>query len=616
MTPTTERQLAHASAVRARGSALPPDGLPATEVLDSWVRCAQAGMDAAARLAVPVVVSSDLQQRRERGEFVRRLAQAELETLSQQIAGSNFLLAFADRDGVILDLFADNRFAVSGSAAAIVPGACWTEALCGTNGMGTALKTGRSVAVTGLEHYFLTLGDISCTATPVRDAVGDIVGVLDASSYFESRQRHTQALVQMAATHIENGLLLHQMRACWVLAVHPRPEFLGTLSAGLLAFDAGGRLQAVNARGRQILQGLEASPGTAFEALFGETFEIVLARLQRQGEQRLRDTMGSSLVVACVGQPPAPRHATSLPLRSVAPAVVLPAVAAQEDPAVAEAYRLVAAAVRIQAPILIHGETGSGKELLARHAHASSGRSGAFVAVNCGALPGELIEAELFGYVGGAFTGARREGSPGLIASADGGSLLLDEVRELPLPLQAALLRFLDDQSVRPVGGTASRRVDVQLLAATHAELEDEVAAKRFRADLLYRLNTVRVNLPPLRLRRDFAVAVQQVLRALDAAARIDPAAVARLAQHRWPGNFRELRSLLTRALLLRGDGRIALADVEHLLPAAPAAAGSALQQNASELVRREFERCGSVSATARCLGVSRTTVYRHLRSN
>lgn len=613
---TTERQLAHASAVRARGSALPPEGLPAAEVLDSWVRCAEAGMNATSRLAVPVVVAADLQQRRERSEFVRRLAQAELETLSQQIAGSNFLLAFADRDGVILDLFADNRFAVSGSAAAIVPGACWTEALCGTNGMGTALQTGRSVAVTGLEHYYLNLGDISCTATPVRDAVGDIVGVLDASSYFESRQRHTQALVQMAATHIENGLLSHQMRHCWVLAIHPRPEFLGTLSAGLLAFDGGGRLQAVNARGRQILQGLDATPGTAFESLFGEAFEIVLARLQRQGEQRLRDAMGSSLVVACVGQPPAPRHVAPMPVRSSAPAVTPPAAAPQQDPAVAEAYRLVAAAVRIQATVLIHGETGSGKELLARHAHTSSGRSGAFVAVNCGALPGELIEAELFGYVGGAFTGARREGSPGLIASADGGTLLLDEVRELPLPLQAALLRFLDDQSVRPVGGTASRRVDVQLLAATHAELEDEVAARRFRADLLYRLNTVRVNLPPLRLRRDFATAVQQVLQALDPGARIDAAALARLALHRWPGNFRELRSLLTRALLLRGDGRIALADVEHLLPAAPAAAGSALQQNASELVRREFERCGSVSETARCLGVSRTTVYRHLRSN
>ena len=253
--------------------------------------------------------------------------------------------------------------------------------------------------------------------------------------------------------------------------------------------------------------------------------------------------------------------------------------------------------------------------MLARHAHRASGRSGAFVAVNCGALPAELIEAELFGYVGGAFSGARREGSIGLIASADGGTLLLDELGELPLALQASLLRFLDDRQVRPVGGTASRVVDVQLLAATHAELDAEVAARRFRADLLYRLNTVCVRLPPLRQRSDFAPAVRAVLAAVDTAASITDDAVERLANHAWPGNFRELRSVLTRALL-QGGSRLQAADVAPWLPQAPAAPspGSALQQGAADLVRREFERCGSVSATARALGISRTTVYRHLR--
>ncbi|MBZ8142778.1 phytochrome sensor protein, partial [Rubrivivax gelatinosus] len=286
-----------------------------------------------------------------------------------------------------------------------------------------------------------------------------------------------------------------------------------------------------------------------------------------------------------------------------------------DDPAVAAAFGLVEAAVRLKATILIQGETGSGKELLARHAHAASGRRGAFVAVNCGALPDGLVEAELFGHVGGAYTGARREGSVGLIASADGGTLLLDEIGELPLAQQAALLRFLDDALVRPVGGTTSRRVDVQLLAATHVALDEAVAARRFRADLLYRLDTVRVELPPLRRRADFAAAVRSVLGALDGASRIDDAAIDWLARHEWPGNFRELRSLLTRALLRRGGGRLGLADVQPLLPRPAPAAASALQQEARDLVRRAFERSGNVSRTARELGISRTTVYRHLRS-
>jgi transcriptional regulator of acetoin/glycerol metabolism len=216
--------------------------------------------------------------------------------------------------------------------------------------------------------------------------------------------------------------------------------------------------------------------------------------------------------------------------------------------------------------------------------------------------------------VGGAFTGARRDGSAGLIASADGGTLLLDEVRELPLHLQAALLRFFDDGVVRPVGGTAARHVDVQLLAATNADLEEDVAARRFRADLMYRLNTVRANLPPLRQRRDFGPAVRSVLHALDPLATIDDAAIERLAAHGWPGNFRELRSVLTRALLVQGGHRLGLAGVAALLPSGASQPSSVIQQTTCEAIRREYERTGrNVSQTSRNLGVSRTTVYRYL---
>ncbi len=622
-----EMSLSHASAVRARGNALPPDGLPAAAVLDSWVRCMDRGLDAAAPLAVQVVPHGDLTRRREHSEFVRRLARAELETLSQQIAGSNFLLAFADHDGVILDLYADNRFSMSGSDAGIVAGSLWSEQLCGTNGLGTALAAGQSVAVTGMEHYFYSLGQISCTATPVRDADGAIVGVLDASSYFESRQRHTQALVQMAVAHIENGVLVHQMRQQLVLAIHPRAEYLNTLSAGLLAFDEAGQLQAANARATSLLAGLDTTRGCHFEALFGEPFEHVLARLHVGSDARLRDALGSALVASVVSRPPqrrvvAPRSAARPPL-AAAPRVAEGAISVDfvaTDAAVAQACRMAQAAVRMGAPILLYGETGTGKELMARHAHAASGRRGEFVAVNCAAIPDELFEAELFGHVGGAFTGARRDGSTGLIAAADDGTLLLDEVGELPLAMQAALLRFLDDQQVRAVGATHLRRVNVQLLAASNVDLAAAVAAKRFREDLLYRLDVVKLRLPPLRERSDFAQAARTVLAQVDVSAQISDGALSRLAQQPWPGNFRELRSVLTRMVLAqaRVDGPVQLdegAIDAHLAPLAFAASGSALQLGATEQVLRAFEASGrSVSGTARRLGVSRTTVYRHLR--
>ena len=630
MTPAEERTLAHARAVRARGYCLPPGDSPRDEILDSWVRCGRANLDLALPPAPLIVDASELAQRRERLGKVRRLALAEIETLMHQIAGSNFLLAFADHEGVILDLYADNRFQMNGSDAAIVAGSCWSEALCGTNGLGTALATGRSVAVDGLEHYFFKHADISCAASPIRDAQGQLVGVLDASSYVASRQQHTQALVQMAATHVENLLLAEQMRGDLVIAVHPRPEFLGTLSCGLIAFDAEGRVSAINARSQGMLSGLTLSRGTPFEGIFDETFERFVAHLGVNVEMQLRDVLGSTLMARCVQAPPRlelrhersglprpQRDAATLPINAkVTKAPLAPAERRMvcDDRAVAESVRMCEAAVRLQVPVLILGETGTGKELLARHAHASSERRGAFVPVNCGALPAELIEAELFGYAAGAFTGARREGSRGVIESADGGTLLLDEIGELPLALQAALLRFLDDRQVRPVGGTSARRVDVQLLAATHVDLEAEIACRRFRADLFHRLNVVRLHLPPLRERSDFDAVARSVLFEIDPSARLDDPALALLKRQAWPGNMRELRAVLTRALLMHPSGRLARSDFEQQLQEVSAPT-SALKQSTMQRVLAEFEKSGgSVSQTARSLEVSRTTVYRYLR--
>jgi transcriptional regulator of acetoin/glycerol metabolism len=637
--PVTPARAAGAALASSRAVAAPPD------ILDSWARCDAHRLDRAAPPRPVVVDGHALARRRDALAAVRRLALAEIETLFHQIAGSNFLLAFADHDGVILDLFADNRFRSSGSSADIVVGSCWAEAHCGTNGLGTALAADRPMSVNGAEHFFLKYADISCTAAPIHDGQGRVLGVLDASSYVEARQRHTQALVRMSAMHVENLLLAEQMRGHLVIAIHPRAEFLATLGCGLLAFDAAGRLSAANLRAHGLLVGIALELGTAFSDVFDASFERLSAQLQPDGELRLRDVLGSAVVARCVRaidragaamprvdpapsdrsapEAPSTAHDAASP-RRLSPARGRQDASAQtaggmiaDDPGVVATLRTAEAAVRMRVPILIQGETGTGKELLARHAHDCSGRGGAFVAVNCGALPAELFEAELFGYVGGAFTGARRDGSPGLIESADGGTLLLDEIVELPLPLQAALLRFLDDRLVRPVGGRVARKVDVQLLAATHADLDAEVAARHFRADLLHRLNVVRLVLPPLRERTDFAAVGRSVLAMIDPDARITDEALMRLSRLTWAGNMRELRAVFIRTLLMHDTGLLDVADFAALLPArgAPAGAQSALQQAALQRVVSEFERTGhSVSQTSRNLGVSRTTVYRYLR--
>src|SRR5260221_3749704 len=199
--------------------------------------------------------------------------------------------------------------------------------------------------------------------------------------------------------------------------------------------------------------------------------------------------------------------------------------------------------------ILIRGETGRGKEQLARYAHAASRRIGAFVPVNCAALPESLIEAELFGYADGAFTGARRGGAVGLVKEADGGTLFLDEIGDMPVALQAVLLRLLDDWTVRPVGGVRAK-VDVFLVSATNAALDKAIAEGRFRADLLYRLNTLEVTLPRLCQRGDFAAIARHVLAGIDPDCEITASALHRLAQRPWPRNIREFRNILARYTL------------------------------------------------------------------
>jgi len=289
------------------------------------------------------------------------------------------------------------------------------------------------------------------------------------------------------------------------------------------------------------------------------------------------------------------------------------------DPAARAALDMAARAAARGMPVLIRGATGTGKEVVARYAHRASGRTGRFVAVNCAAIPADLLAAELFGHVEGAFTGARRGGSAGLAVEADGGTLFLDEISDLPLSLQAALLRFLDDFSVRPVGSGTPRLVDVLLLTATNADLGAAVASGRFRADLYYRLAIAEITLPELRERNDIHHLAGILLERIAPGTRLAPAASSLLARHDFPGNIRELRNLLARAAL-SGDVVIEAATIAAMLPsdllgpdmqAAPTGRSVLRDVQTQRIEAALREAGGNISHAARVLGVSRNTIYR-----
>jgi transcriptional regulator of acetoin/glycerol metabolism len=588
------------------------------EISASWTRCLELGLDPQRPPPLEAIDEAQLKAARDRMDLARALALAEMQTLYHQIAGSNFLIAFASPDGTLLDTIADPSFRNAARTASIRPGTLWAECLRGTNALGTVARTGQKLTVHGGEHFFAHYGSLTCTAAPVLGPDGTLAGVLDASSHCGSRQQHTQALVGMAATQIENGLFRQHHRGHLVMAFHSRSEYLHTLSAGLLALDPAGTVLGVNAQARFLLQGLPALPNRHFEDLFRTRFAALMEGA-RAGFQRLEDRVGSVFVADVENLRPlavrlTPARGTPIkPPASVAPSFVA------DDPAVRAAVRQAEAGALRRLPILIRGETGTGKEQVARHVHRVSRRRGAFVPVNCAALTGSLIEAELFGHADGAFTGARRGGAPGLVCEADCGTLFLDEIGDMPMGLQAVLLRLLDDWSVRPVGGGRSRQVDVLLMAATNAGIEEAVEAGRFRADLYYRLNTVPVLLPALRDRSDLGAITRHILADVAPGSTIDPDALEHMAAWRWPGNIRELRNLLIR-LTMDGPGQpIKLATVAAVLCQTPRLGEERPREGRVSLrdsVRGRIlaahrDTGGNLSETARRLGVSRNTVYR-----
>ncbi len=608
---SAEERLGRARAVLERRLMAPVD-LLSPEIAASWTRCLEQGLDPGHPPPINQLDDAELRRARDAAGVLRPLVLAEMETLYDQISGSNFMIAFALTNGIILDTIADRSFNPTARTTNIQPGGLWSELGCGTNALGSAAATRRAITVHGGEHFFSRYGKLTCTAAPVFGPDGTVAGVLDASSDCSSRQQHTRALVSMAATQIENGLFREHHRGAILVAFHNRAEYLHTLSAGLMALDAEGTVLNMNPRARLFLQGLPTEAGRRFRDIFRTGFGAFIDMGKRDQRVRLQDRVGSIFVASIETLQPLTAPIAARPARAPAPKPAAAAFVAL-DPVVAKAMQHVEAAARRCLPILIRGETGTGKEQLARHAHASSGRRGAFVPVNCGALPESLIEAELFGHAEGAFTGARRGGAPGLVAQADHGTLFLDEIGDMPLPLQTVLLRLLDDWMVRPVGGGAARAVDVLLIAATHVDLADHVAQGRFRADLYYRLDTIEAILPPLRERADFAAIVAHLLQAISPGVAIDDAALSCLAAQAWPGNIRELRNLLTRLTLTQERGRLDLATIAACIGRAAAPAVRLKDQTTERILTVHKDLGGNLSAAARRLGVSRNTVYRAL---
>ena len=591
-----------------RGSA--PVGQVPDTILQSWRRCQRAGLPVDVTPAIEPVEVARLSEMRERHERLWRLAHAELEGLSADAAATGSIVLLTDEVGWILDAEGSAGFLDKAGRVALRPGACWGESVVGTNAIGTAIVEARSVEVRGGEHYLAPYGILSCAAAPIMDPYGQLVGVLDISGDARIAHLHALGLARRAVASIEHRWFDEGITDAELLRIHHDPALLGTAHEGLLAFRSG-RLVAANRAGLQLFGLDRYEIGHArYEALFEEP----LSRLREDGA--LFDRQGRPLYGQLdAGEARLRRMRAPLSRASVVDPGA-PLFDAAAEALLTRARRVLDAGL----PVLVQGETGSGKEVFARELHRRCARAGKpFVAVNCAALPETLIEAELFGYEEGAFTGARKHGNPGLLRQADGGVLFLDEIGDMPLALQPRLLRVLQERELSPLGGGKPVRLDFALLCATHQDLERAIADGRFRADLYYRIADHVVRLPALRDHAERAALVQALWARLGQGRFLAAEALAALAAYTWPGNLRQLVACLRTLVALSEPGDTLDRDAlpvyvaTDVPPPAPTHNGC-LESLETAAMRAALDDCnGNVSQAARRLGISRSTLYRRL---
>jgi sigma-54 dependent transcriptional regulator, acetoin dehydrogenase operon transcriptional activator AcoR len=638
---------------------------PGSELIRrSWDRCLNEYQLHPDKQHEPTVITSAaLERRRTRWADVIDCARYEMTTLYQQLGDMESAVVLTDTDGVIVHMVSSPEFEAEVTPLGLRPGGMWSEAEAGTNGMGTCLASAGPVSIRREEHFFSQFTQLTCSAVPLYDPSGEIAAVLDVTSRSRLMQQHVLVLLGMTARMIENRLIDQRFRNAHPLHFHSRPEFVYTLHEGKLAVSDDGRVLAANrsALFQLGMQSIDEVRSCRVEDLFQNSLEDMLQRsasssfhpvvtyrtnaalrffaVARRPASEPTGPMRIAASQAAGAAPPGPAAARGAV--RLAGSVQASAASTFKDARFVAHLETARRVIARETPVLLCGETGSGKEVFARAVHlASPHAKGAFVAVNCASIPETLIESELFGYRAGAFTGAQRAGRRGKILQADGGTLFLDEIADMPLDLQARLLRVLDERQVTPLGTEETHAVDFQLISASHQRLPALVREGRFREDLYYRLAGIELQLPALRDRTDKRELIHAVLAAeAGAGSALSADAERLLLQHAWPGNIRQLRHVLRSAAALADGKPIAREHLPSLIADAPSSAapptapstpqgmGTTMPEDAAPtyklnpiqanerlvLVQMLEQHRWNVSNVAKALDVSRNTLYRKL---
>lgn len=611
-------------------------------VARSWQECRCRGVDPWRRSST-TADPGKWQQILQRSRLLLQTAGPIMQSVHEIIRDSHFLLALTDEEGYVLSTIGDDAILARSENILFRRGSVWSNDQVGTNAPGIALEYNQPVQLIGAEHYCADQHGWTCSAAPIHGVDGAVIGSLDLSGSAGAAHPHTLALVVACAFSIERTLISYHQSHFMRAAANGIRESILLLNDKLELRWANATAQRELGLSQARLAGLDfhqVMPQVDWDMtddahrhapLYIDDLRVVLPGNVRRFSatiSKTADATGRTYTVILRRQEHLFRSVNRVSGNQAA--YTFGDIYAA-DPLMKQVIDRARQYARYDGSVLIEGESGTGKELFAQAIHSGSSRAdGPFVAVNCASLPRDLMESELFGYEKGAFTGALREGNPGKFELADHGTLFLDEIGEMPIEFQAKLLRAVETLRIRRIGGKEEKKLDVRVIAATNRHLEQEVGRGAFRGDLYYRLNVLRLDIPPLRQRPgDIACCTDRFLarfnkRYPSRQRHLAPDAMPALLAYDWPGNVRELQNALERAFYTSSGPAITASDF-HLpssqhdalspsSPLSPEAPAEAASYERAECLHYLEEARGCVEQAASAMGVSRATFYRLCR--
>lgn len=623
---------------------LPDNNVLREVVRSSWKRCRAMGLDPLSEDKLPLLEKSEINRRIQKQKNLLSIVDPFLSNLFDTVKDSQFRVDFIDKDGYILKSLCNDSLKKLNMHTNSFVGANRLEESAGTNAVGLAIKLKEPIQISGAEHFIQQFHRWACSAAPILSTKGELLGIIGMSGHYEEAHKHTLALVTAVAKAIENALEVQEVHNKLKISNSQLQTILGGVSDGIV-YVVDEKIIEVN---NEMCSYLGVKPGDLIGTVAVDSIHtnpslsriLNAARMDHkvreivlEGDGRIakylidvkrafdkgEDNFGEILIFTRVEEVQMMAkqivHSTQYTFSDII----------GDSLTLSTTIEMAQKAAISNSRVLLEGESGTGKEILAQAIHNFSGRKyNSFVAVDCGAIPKELFESELFGYEKGAFTGAKPGGKIGLLEVADKGTLFLDEIGNMPLEMQKKLLRVLQEGTISRIGSTEKIEVDIRVIAATNVDLQKAVEEGKFRKDLYYRLNVFRIFVPSLRERReDIPLLARHFINKNLPHRRnvwVEEQAMEALKTYDWPGNIRELNNVIERAIIMSGGNIITVRDLPLEIQESNALhfdcelEGLSMKDAMKKYLQQVLdENKGNISKASKILGISRSRIYRVL---